>query len=140
MISVRRIRTMTPELRAEIEDMEAECFSKLDKREPLDKGLWWLAYEGTRVVGYAAASVTGDTMYLTRAGVRVSARGRNIQCRLIAVRARYARRLGLARVYTYTVYWNMCSANNLLKCGFKLWRPAKPWGGRYALYYYRRLQ
>jgi GNAT superfamily N-acetyltransferase len=139
MIRVQRIRKMTPELAAEIEHMDAECFSPHDKPEPTSKGYWWLAREGARVVGYAAAAVVGDTMYLTRAGVVPAARGRNIQARLIRARVQYARRLRLARVHTYTVYWNMRSANNLLACGFRLWRPAKPWGGKWSLYYYRRL-
>jgi GNAT superfamily N-acetyltransferase len=141
VIRVRRCAELTPELCAELDDLDHRCFPH-DTRVRTDRDLWWLAYDGKRVVGYASAKVweSDNALYLARAGVLPEARRRGIQRRRIRARVQYARRLGLALLYTYTVPWNTASANNLAACGFRLWRPVKPWGGKHCLYYYRRIK
>ena len=140
-IRIRRVAKLTPEIAAELHDLDARCFP-VDSRERTDRDLWWLAYEGTRVVGYAGARVwePDQALYLHRAGVLPEARGQGLQRRLIRARVQYARRLGLIRAYTYTAAWNVRSSNNLAACGFRLWRPARPWGGKNCLYYYKRIK
>jgi GNAT superfamily N-acetyltransferase len=131
---------MTPEIAAELHDLDARCFPhRDDKRERFDRGIWWLASEDGRMVGYAAAAVDEHVLYLTRAGVLPEARGRGLQRRLIRARVQHARRLGLTRCYTYTVPWNWRSTNNLIDCGFRLWLPARPWATKNCLYFFRRL-
>ena len=52
-----------------------------------------------------------------------------------------ARKHGFNELVTYVMAYNLASANNLIRCGFKLYRPAQPelWGGKTALYFRKTL-
>lgn len=101
----------------------------------------WLAEEAGTPVGFAGAVMWGPDQcaYLTRAGVTPSARGHGLQRRLIRARVRWAREQGARGVYTYTSREGIYSANNLIREGFTLWTPARPWGLAGALYWWREL-
>lgn len=131
-------------------DLDAQFFSV-----PPDVGeetAWWVAYdEHDTPIAYAGAMMWGPdaAVYFHRVGVLPSARGRGLQRRLIHVRERWGRTQGASTAYTYTAATNVVSANNLIRCGYKLWIPAQ-WGGvRYPtradengnawLYWYRDL-
>lgn len=90
-------------------------------------GYWWLAYYGDVAVGFAGldhAKTTDGAMFLCLAGVVKEHRRHGLQRRLIRARINKARRLGKGRLVTYTLLNNPGSSNNLIACGFRLYRPA----------------
>lgn len=93
---------------------------------------WWLVRDESRaVVGFAGLlpNFTAATAYMSRVGVLPEARGQGLHPRLLAVRERYARSIGATLVVTYTVSDNHRSSNNLIKRGYKLYTPSRPWSG-----------
>ncbi len=95
-----------------------------------------------RVCAYASACPSiryNHVTYFDRAGVAPHARGRGLQRRLIRARLAWSRSRGNTHAITYTAAHNIVSANNLIRCGFRLYEPAKPWAGLAgSLYWMRR--
>lgn len=119
--------------------LDSECFPE---DAPVDTAgtTWWVV----RLTGVGPVAFAGirywpadDCGYLCRAGVIPGHRGHGLQRRLIRARLRYAAKQGWSACYTYTVPDNLASANSLIRAGFKLWRPIRPWGGKSALYWWR---
>jgi GNAT superfamily N-acetyltransferase len=115
----------------------------LPEDEPLDArtGLWWLAVDRGEPVGFAGMRGSlrwSDCMYLCRSGVMPEARGRGLQKRLIRVREARARTLNMNWLITDTTQ-NPASANSLIACGFRMYEPQAPWGGRYTVYWRKRI-
>jgi GNAT superfamily N-acetyltransferase len=105
-------------------------------------GHWWIAYDGELPVAFAGVCQSyrwADTGYLCRAGVIRSHRGQGIQRRLVRVRELKGKRLGWNWLVTDTAPWNMPSANSLIGCGFRMFRPSRPWGIEGALYWRKRI-
>ncbi len=100
---------------------------------------YWLARVDNTPAGFSAAKFLPETnlVYLLRAGVLPTFRGRGIHDKLIDVRLRWARRLGATSVITYTLTDNVSSSNNLFDHGFRLYRPQTPWAGELANYWIR---
>ncbi len=104
-------------------------------------GWWWIAYDGDRPVGFAsmdASTQWSDCVYLSRCGVIETARGHGLQKRLIRARIRKARALGMCWAITDT-YENPESGNSLIRCGFRLYQPTRPWGAEGVNYWRRGL-
>jgi GNAT superfamily N-acetyltransferase len=101
-----------------------------------DKGHWWLAYSGEVPVGFAWLTSTEHKHegYLARAGVLEGHRGHGLQLRLIRVRERKARALGMTRLVTDT-YNNPASSNSLIRAGYRLFRPSVKWSFAHGLYW-----
>jgi len=119
------------------------CFPA-DVRTSLDGALWWLVTLGKEVVGYAGLRPcqmpqNRGAAFLCRVGILRKHRGRGLQKRLIRVRERAARAAGIDEVITYTAAWNLPSANSLISCGYRLYRPESLWGGDTSLYWRKRL-
>lgn len=102
---------------------------------------WWIVEDpdGEAVAFAALQHMYADRGFLSRVGVLTDHRGHGLQKRLIRVRERAARRLDLGRLITYTAKENIHSSNNLMDCGYRLYRPEDEWGTRGALYWYRDL-
>lgn len=101
------------------------------------EGWWWIAYEGDKPVGFAGmypSTQWADCGYLCRAGVIESARGHGLQKRLIRARIRKARAMGMCWAITDT-YENPESGNSLIRCGFRLYQPTRPWGAEGVNYW-----
>lgn len=77
--------------------------------------------------------------YLDRAGVRWHHRGKGLQSRLIRVRLRRAKQLGMQTILT-TTHDNPASGNNLFRCGFKMYTPNNPWMEKGTVYWTKSLQ
>lgn len=110
---------------------------------PCDFGLgwWWIAFDGDRPVAFAGMTPVkswAHTVYLKRAGVLESHRGKHLQRRLIQSRINKARKLGMVRVITDT-FLNPPSANNLIACGFRQYEPENGWSFPHAAYWYRNV-
>ena len=103
-----------------------------------DRGQWWIAYaECGKPVAFAGLVRSirwGDTGYLCRAGVLDNFTGHGVQKRLIKARLAQARKLGWSWCITDTTN-NPASANSLISCGFKIYRPGNPWSFRNAIYW-----
>ncbi|MCA2979320.1 MAG: GNAT family N-acetyltransferase [Myxococcaceae bacterium] len=104
-------------------------------------GWWWLAYLGDEPVAYAGMrpGVTPSYAYLCRAGVLQEHRGHRLQPRLVRAREAHARRLGFTHAVSDTAYYNVASANNLIRAGYRLYKPAAPWSWDTQLYWLKPL-
>lgn len=105
-------------------------------------GWWWVMRDDTELplgfCGMQPSSKFVDAVYLVRAGVIPKARGLGLQARMIRVRERHARRLGMRWAITYT-YCNPASANSLIRCGYRIYEPSAPWGGDGSIYWRKPL-
>lgn len=104
----------------------------------LMEGQWWLARSDGKDAGFCAIAPSKqfrDCAYLSRAGVMPDYRGKGLQQRMIRLRLRWAKSQGYRCVVTDTVPSNLASSNSLISCGFKLYRPSKPWAANGALYW-----
>jgi GNAT superfamily N-acetyltransferase len=105
------------------------------------KGAYWIGYDADKPVAFCvvAPSVRWvDTVYLARAGVLSSHRGRGLQKRMISIRERWARSNGYVWSVTDTAD-NPASANSLISQGYRMFDPSKPWALDYSLYWRKRL-
>lgn len=94
------------------------------------EGWWWVAYDQSLPVAFAGltrSQQVPDGGYLCRAGVLPSHRGQGLQRRLIQVRERKARKLGMKVLVTDT-FDNPPSSNNLIRAGFRLHEPLVRYG------------
>lgn len=107
-----------------------------------NSGFWWTITDTSgRDVGFAGLVYSfrwSDCGYLCRAGVIPSSRGQGIQKKLIRVRIRQAKAVGMNWLITDT-YDNPASSNSLISCGFKLFEPTVPWGATGTLYFRLKL-
>lgn len=113
----------------------------LDTPTDTDVGFWWVAYEGSTPAGFCGlyhSATDPEGGYLCRAGVLPSFRGRHLQRKLIAVRERKARELGMKTLVTDT-FCNPQSSNNLIACGYRMFSPVKRWGFDAACYWKKNL-
>jgi GNAT superfamily N-acetyltransferase len=109
---------------------------------PPINGWWFIAFdEQGNPVGFAGLVMSyqwNDCAYLCRAGVLAAHRGRGLQKRLIRVRIRKAKQLGLNWLVSDT-YENPPSANSLIALKFKIFTPSNPWGATGTTYWRRKL-
>jgi GNAT superfamily N-acetyltransferase len=97
-----------------------------------DDHTFWIARdESKKPVGFCSAIYRPESGYvfLSRAAVAKSAQGHGLQRRMIRARVAWARKQGATEVITYTLLKNYESFLNLLKCGFRFYKPENPWVG-----------
>ena len=126
-----------------VHSLDSTVFSYKD-HHPVntDEGVWWIVYDGKTPVAYAGAIFLKEKnrVYLCRAGVLPEYRGLGLQRQLIRKRLAWAKSCGVSTVITYTDLDNVFSSNNLIACGFKLYKPDLPWGNSDdALYWTRKV-
>lgn len=101
------------------------------------KGYWWIAYDDGQPVGFAGLKMTIrwiDCGYLWRSAVLPEYRGRGLQVKFIRLRERKARELGWKYMITDTSS-NPASANNLIKCGYRIYEPSIEYGMTHTVYW-----
>lgn len=106
-----------------------------------DDHTFWVARDSEGLpVGFCSAIYRPQLgyVYLSRAGVDESARGAGLQRRMIRARVQWAKRLGAREVITYTLLRNYDSFVNLLKCGFRFYKPDAAYVGEQV--HYMRIQ
>jgi predicted acetyltransferase len=123
--------------------LDETCFPA-DERVSLE-GKWWLVRKGKDVVGFAGLRPclmpqNKGLGFLCRVGILKNHRGHGLQKRLIRVREKAARAMGLKELVTYAVPDNLPSSNSLISCGYRLYRPGNLWGGSTALYWRKALR
>lgn len=135
-----------PDIADDIADLDRAVFNdgspNLDPETiAVGRRVWWLAFHSGEPVGYCALDF-GETPgfgYMARAGVLVNHRGNRLQPRMIRARERKARLLGLTNMVTDTAYFNVRSSNNLIRAGYQLYKPEKPWSFDTSLYWKKKL-
>jgi len=91
-------------------------------------------------VGFCSVSDIGHgILFLSRAGLLRSHRGRNIQRRFIKVRESFAKRNGFESIITYTLKDNYQSMSSLIKSGYKLYTPEYNYAGDDFYYFIKEL-
>lgn len=124
----------------EINALHKEGFDRDYKKEWMPESEWWLVFDPAddpvAMAGLQVA-VAAPEGYLIRSAVTPRARGYGLQRYLIRTRERHARRLGLETLITDT-HSNVHSANNLIREGFTLYRPAAPWTDNDRALYWRK--
>lgn len=106
-----------------------------------DEGFWWIAYKSDEPAAFAGLVPSTQVPrwgYLIRCGVTAPHVGHGLQRRLIHVRERKARSLGWTALVTDTTH-NVPSANNLIRCGYRLFTPAHPYSFKDALYWRKEI-
>ena len=127
-----------------LEALEAECFEPgAGYINAYAGSQWWMALDDSTPVGYSAAILgTGCNSGIASIpimGTAPKARGRGLQRRFIRCAERWARSQGAVCLVTYTAYWNLASANNFIRCGYRLYEPETRWGLEDGLYWRREL-
>ncbi|WP_215333663.1 GNAT family N-acetyltransferase [Polynucleobacter paneuropaeus] len=139
-LKIKSVDIQKEEIRQDLKRLHSEFF-RLDELIEFDSGYWWMAYDGTKPIGFcgvAPSTSWRNTGYMCRAGVKWDYRGLGLHNRLIRVRTRFAKKQGWSHLVTDTT--NNCpSANNLIANGFKMYKPSKPWGLPSACYWIKKL-
>jgi len=103
---------------------------KADGFEAHEIEFYWIAYVDNEPAGFCSMALFKENEgwgYFTRAGVLPKYRGLNIHNKMITVRKRCAKKIGLEGVVTYAHAKNMASIRHLIKGSFKPYVPANPW-------------
>ena len=106
-----------------------------------NKALHWLVRdENKNPVGFCILTIMKyGTAFLSFSGILEEARGNGLQCRMIRVRERKARKEGVKKLISYTKMHNIQSSHNLQKCGFELYAPEEPYADKDCLYWLKIL-
>jgi GNAT superfamily N-acetyltransferase len=122
-------------------ELHAITFENHAKQAKYDEGYWWLAHWSDAPVAFLGAkqSILNDTTgYFYRVGVHPKHRGHWLQLRLMWAMEKKARKIGWTRIVTDTRD-NPHSANNIIRAGYKMFTPDKPWGHSDAQYWTKDL-
>jgi GNAT superfamily N-acetyltransferase len=106
-----------------------------------DDHTFWVAHRDGELVGFASAILWQhlNVVFLSRCAVVKSAKGAGVQRHLVRARVRWAKRLQVDAVETYVLLKNYGSMVNLLRCGFRFYRPKKMYVGSRVHYLRREL-
>ena len=130
----KRVQNTLARLQKEILPSDVPC--------DVTEGHWWIVYTDTnKAVGFAGMKQSNqftDCAFLHRAGVCDDHTGNGLQARLIKVRINKARIMSFNWAVSDTSK-NPASANSLINCGFKMYRPSKPWGWEWTCYWRLKL-
>jgi GNAT superfamily N-acetyltransferase len=130
-----------------LRDLHDECFGDSApnlNHSDIERGHWWLAFaidERREIAGFCGLTPTyadPSLGYLKRAAVTKAHRGQGLQRRFVRVREAKARKLGMRGIITDTSD-NPSSANNLIRCGYRIFTPQEPWGFRHTIYWTKDL-
>lgn len=134
-----------------IRTKDTKLITRLDKEifpddHPVEVDcFWWIVVDAktNKPAGFGGSYHTTNysgvkKCILHRAGVLEKYRGNGLQRNLIKARVRHAKKEGCSEVITYTSKYNTSSANNLIKCGFLLYRPTYRWGWATANYWRKK--
>ena len=148
---IKEVDADEPHYRDEIIDLHDLTFFDPLVRPDLPRGYWWLVYDkrhweyrkvmtpqAVAFCGLTEALATPGSGYLKRVGVLKAYRGQGLQRRLITVRERKARKLGLTTMLTDTTD-NPPSANSLIKAGYRIFEPSYRWAFKHSIYWRKDL-
>lgn len=128
-----------------VRELHKNTFADTAPMPELDYGDWWLVYPAAdrdspiAFAGLVVSSYGSGFGYLKRAGVLTCFRGEGLQRRLISLRERRARKLGMQWSITNTSNTNSASSNNLIRSGYHIWVPENPWDFATSIYWRKKL-
>jgi GNAT superfamily N-acetyltransferase len=101
----------------------------------------WLGWAKGTPVAFCTARYwrSEGSVFLERAGVLPIAQGNGLQRRMIRLREKWAKQQGAECVLTYVEARNYESLVNLLRCRYRLYEPANPWGIEGGHYFRKEL-
>lgn len=102
-----------------------------------DRGHWWLAFREATPVAFAGvvpSTHVRNAGYFCRVGVLQRHWGHRLQLRLMRAAEARARRDGWICMVSDTT-GNVVSANNFIRAGYRMYRPACPWAFPETLYW-----
>jgi len=86
---------------------------------------WWGFFSGKEMIGYAGLDPNRTRGFLCACGILPKYRGLGLQKKAIVLRTKYAKKIGLSCVHTYTSSDNFPSICSLLKCGYIMFKAEK---------------
>lgn len=142
MIEINRVE-IDKYTKAKLINMQKVCLPEDTPIRPNKEknNWWWIGEEGYKPVCFAhlkESSQWTDAVYLARSGVLPKWRGRGLQKKMIAIREKFARKLGYNWVITDTTD-NLPSSNSLISKGYKMFYPSNPWGNSNSIYWRKKL-
>ena len=141
-MKINRVDVRNSKVQEDLSELQRICLPN-DTPYDTNTGFWWTAADASAgLVGFAGlvfSSRWSDCGYLCRAGVVPSSRGQGLQKKFIRVRIRQAKAVEMKWLVTDT-HDNPASSNSLISCGFKLFDPSSPWGGKGTLYWRLKLE
>jgi GNAT superfamily N-acetyltransferase len=139
---IRQVDGSNPQWALVLRTLQKACLP-YDNLVATKAGWWFVAFNEQSLpvafAGMVPSSRWSDCVYLCRAGVLPTVRGKGLQKRLIRVRLRAAKSLGMNWAVSDT-FENPASANSLIATGFKMFEPTAPWGIRRTLYWRHRIK
>lgn len=100
---------------------------------------WLIRGHKNQAVGYCSASIQGEMIFLERAGIMWSHRGKGIHRESILHRIEWGRGQGAKQCLTYVDPENISSWSNLIKLGFHRFEPEWDWNGPEFWYFTKKL-
>lgn len=138
---VRKVNNKSKRVQNTLNRLQKEILPS-DKLCDVTEGHWWIVYtDANKPVGFAGlcqSSQFADCAFFHRAGVMDEHTGHGLQKRLIKARINKAKAMGFNWAVSDTSK-NPPSANSLINCGFKMYRPSKPWGWEWTCYWRLKL-
>lgn len=122
-----------------------DCFppgTLAEKARTPREGIWWMAWHGSDAVAFSGiveSIVYPGNGYIALQGVVPKHRGRGLQLRMIKAAERYGRQHGWAELITETIHDNAQSGNTMIRAGFKMFVPARPWNTAPVCYWRKAL-
>jgi hypothetical protein len=107
-----------------------------------DQGHWWLAHCKTIPVAFAGvvrSTRAVNAGYFCRVGVLKRHYGNALQLRLMRALESRARHNRWSWIVSDTTD-NLCSANNFIRAGYRLYRPRYPWAWPNTLYWRKSIE
>jgi GNAT superfamily N-acetyltransferase len=135
-VKIRHVKNLAKELPT-LHKLDEKLFSDVCSKLNSE---WWVA-EDYRPIAFAGLHLYQQpkVAFLCRVGVLSNYRGFGLQRRFIRVREKHAVRRGYDRIVTYTERNNYASANNLIRCGYRLYHPRREFGLKDSLYFEKQL-
>jgi hypothetical protein len=137
MYRIREVDSQDEEIAEVLDELHRATFLDSAPVPSFDEGHWWLAFRDGVPVAFAGlvqSAHAPNAGYLCRVGVIGTEWGRSLQLRLLRRAAWRARRSGWQSIVSDTTD-NVISANNFIRAGYRLYRPASPWGWNNTLYW-----
>ena len=118
-----------------LEWLHLHCFPG-DLKPDWSIGTWWITWEGPNPVAFIGLEPVPSwkqAIYISRVGVVQHRRGEGLQASLMNKVVKAS--AGFFDHVISSTYENPASANSFIRCGFKTYLPAVPWGAAGTIYW-----
>ena len=119
----------------QLEWIHRHCFPS-DEIPDWSVGTWWIMWEDKKpiaFIGLEPVKSWKEAVYISRVGVISEKRGKGLQVFLMDKVVKAS--VGFFDHVISSTYENPASANSFIRCGFKTYAPAVPWGAAGTIYW-----